>query len=203
MNLAARVKNILVNPRDEWQVIDRETPATRELYMQYIVPLAAIGPVSSVIGMSLVGVRVPFAGTFRISFGLALTHGVVSYALSLVGVYVMALIVNALAPTFAGQKDMNQALKVIAYSSTAAWLAGIFSLIPSIGFLGLLGLYSLYLLYRGLPVLMKAPEEKAMLYTVVVVICAVVVLAAFGLISGAFLPMPEFPGMPGPGPGGR
>jgi len=89
-------------------------------------------------------------------------------------VFVLALIIDALAPTFGGQKNPIQALKVAAYSATAAWVAGIFGLIPALGFLGLLGLYSLYLLFLGLPILMKAPEDKAMGYTLVVIVAAIV-----------------------------
>lgn len=191
MNLVERAKNILFRPGDEWQVIEKETVSTSALYTGYIIPLALIGPVSSIIGLSVLGVTIPMAGTIRIPFFSALTHGIVSFVLSLASVYILALIVDGLAPVFSGRKNMNQALKVTAYSSTAAWLAGIFSLIPMLAILSLLGLYSLYLLYRGLPVLMKAPQEKAVPYTVVVVICAIVILFIMAVISSALIPMSE------------
>ena len=185
MNIVERAKNILFRPGEEWQVIENETVSTSALYTGYIIPLALIGPVCSIIGLSVFGMTIPMAGTIRISFISALTHGIMSFVLSLVNVYILALVVDGLAPIFSGQKNMNRALKVTAYSSTAAWLAGIFSLIPILAILSLLGLYSLYLLYRGLPVLMKAPQEKAPLYTVVVVICAIVIFFIMAAISSA------------------
>jgi hypothetical protein len=100
----------------------------------------------------------------------------VSYLLTLVVVYVLVLIIDALAPSFDGTKSQIQALNVAAYSATAGWLAGIFAVIPWLGILGILGLYSLYLLYLGLPVLMKAPKERALGYTVVVIAAAVVLM---------------------------
>jgi Yip1 domain len=110
--------------------------------------------------------------------------------LTLIVVYVLALIIDALAPTFSGTKSQIQALKVAAYSYTAAWLAGIFALVPGLRFLGILGLYSLYLLYTGLPVLMKSPAEKALGYTVVVILCGIVLSVIIGLVASRFMAMP-------------
>lgn len=188
MALIERVKNILLKPKTEWPVIDAETTDTASLYMGYIIPLAAIGPVAGAIGMSMVGISMPFAGTFRMPLGTALVHAVVSYGLALAMVYVMALIVNALATTFGGKQNLIQALKVMAYAMTAAWVVGILSLIPMLSLLGLLGaLYSLYLLYLGLPVLMKTPPEKALAYTIVVIVCGIVISVIIGWISSMML----------------
>lgn len=201
MNIGERVKNILLQPKSEWQIISAEKTTIAELYKSYIVLLAAIGPIASIIGMSIVGVSMPFVGTYRVPLSTSISHAVVNYALTLVGVYVLSLIINALASTFSGEKDSIQALKVAAYSSTAAWLAGIFALIPMLSLLGLVGLYSLYLLYLGLPALMKAPQEKAVIYTVVVVISAIVIFFIVGAISNAFISIPSspmhMPGVPG------
>ena len=111
MDLVERAKRILLQPGQEWQAINTEAVTTADLYRSYIVPLAAIGPVASIIGMSVVGVSVPFFGTYRVPFATALGHAVVSYVLTLVGVYVLALIINALAPTFAGREERHAGLE--------------------------------------------------------------------------------------------
>jgi hypothetical protein len=187
MALPERVKRILLTPKEEWQVIDSEPATLASLYTGYIIPLAAIGPVAQAIGYSAFGVSVPFMGTYRTPIGSAITGAVVTFALTLVGVYVLALVIDALAPTFNGTRNQIQALKVAAYSSTASWLAGIFALIPGLRVLGILGLYSLYLLYLGLPVLMKSPAEKALGYTVVVILAAIVLFMLVGLVAGRFV----------------
>jgi ABC-type proline/glycine betaine transport system permease subunit len=187
MSLMARAKNILLQPKTEWPVIAGEQATTGSLYTGYIIPLAAIGPIASIIGWSVFGFSVPFVGSIRYPIGISLRNGVVIYALSLVGVFVLALIIDALAPTFGGQKNQIQALKTSAYSYTAAWVAGIFNLIPSIALLGLLAaLYSCYLLFLGLPVLMKAPEDKAVGYTAVVIIVAIVLYFVIGAVVAQF-----------------
>jgi Yip1 domain len=190
MALMDRVKNILLTPKTEWQVIDAESTTVGDLYKGYIMPLAAIGPIAQAIGWSVFGMRVPFLGSYRTPVGTAITQAVVTYVLTLIGVYVLAVVIDKLAPTFSGVSSQIQAFKVAAYSLTAAWVAGIFSLIPALSILGILGIYSLYLLYLGLPVLMKSPPEKALGYTVVVILCAIVLSILIGVVAGMFVRVP-------------
>lgn len=195
MNLVERAKNILIQPKSEWGVIATESTSAPELYKGYIMPLAAIGPLASIIGMSLVGISLPFmGGTYRVPLTNSITHAIASYILMLVGVFIIALIINTLAPTFGGEKNQTQALKVAAYASTPSWVAGIVMLLPMLGIIALLAaLYGIYLLYLGLPVLMKAPSEKAVGYTAIVVVGAVVVMIVIGAISGLLMPAPSMP----------
>ncbi|MDZ3830842.1 MAG: Yip1 family protein [Sphingopyxis sp.] len=179
-----RAKNMVLKPQESWAAIDGEAATVQSIYVPYVLVLAAIGPVAQFIGgqafgFSLLGV------TYRPPMGSALATMILSYGFALASVYIVALVIDALAPTFGGQKNPIQALKVAAYSATAGWLAGIFGLVPALAVLGLLGLYSLYLLYLGLPMLMKAPPEKALGYTAVVVLVAAVVIILVGAIVGA------------------
>jgi hypothetical protein len=192
MNIMERVKNLLLQPTQEWAVIDTELGTAADLYTSYIIPLAAIGPIASVIGWSLLGIKLPFGGSYRVPLINAVGHAVTTFVLALVGTYVLALIIDALALSFGGTKNDFQALKVAAYSSTAAWLAGIFNLIPALAFLQISGLYSVYLLYLGLPILMKAPQEKALPYTGVVIMAAIVVFGVIGVVSSCFIPYPAY-----------
>jgi hypothetical protein len=190
MILTERVKNILVQPNQEWRVIEKEAASVSDLYTSYIMPLAAIGPVASIIGLSVVGISSPLGGTYRVSFGTSLGHAVVTYVMALAGVYVLGLIIDALAPTFSGTKNNMQAFKVAAYSITPSWLVGIFNLLPGLAFLQIFGLYSLYLLYLGLPVLMKSPGDKTLAYTVVAIIAAMVIFVIIAAVGNSFISYP-------------
>ena len=174
MNLVERVKAILLNPRAEWPVIERETGEPSYLFANYVAILAAIPAVAMFIGYSFSGFGI----------GHALILAIFSYLVSCGAWYVGALIVDGLAPTFGGVKNFQQALKLSAYSSTAVWLAGIFNLIPPLSFLAILGLYSIYLLWLGLPPLMKCPQEKATPYTAAVFAIVFVLLIIITVILG-------------------
>lgn len=173
--LIARVKGILLTPKTEWPVIAGEPTTVGDLYKGYIVWLAAIPPLAA------------FLVTMRFSASLALSQLIVTYALSLAMVYVVALIVDALAPTFGGTKDRVQALKTVAYCYTASWVAGIAAVLPFISLLIMLvaGIYGIYLLYLGLPHTMKCPQEKAAGYTAVIIIVVIVLSFLIGAVVAA------------------
>jgi hypothetical protein len=188
MGLVERVKNICLTPKTEWPVIAAETTATGSLIAGYVLPLAAIGAISAFIGGSLIGHSLPFMGTYRTPMVAGLGIAVFTFVMAIVGVFIISLIINLLAPSFGGEKNSQQALKVAVYCYTPAWVAGVFHIIPGLGIVALLAsLYGLYLLYLGLPRLMKCPEDKAIGYTVVVVICAIVLSVVISLVGGLFL----------------
>lgn len=189
MNLVERAKKIILQPKQEWEAIAAEPTTVQQLFTGYVMILAAIPAIASFIGYSIVGIGV-FGATYRVPLGSGVAYLVLSYVLSLGAVYLLALIIDALAPQFAGQKNFIQALKVAAYCPTAWWLAGVFSVIPALSILGLLGLYSLYLLYTGLPILMKTPEDKSIPYTVVILIAVIVLAVVIATVAGLAIPGP-------------
>ena len=198
-SLVARVKNILMKPKEEWAVIDVEQTSIQKLFVGYILILAAIGPIASMIGGLVFGYSAgwgAFAVSWRPSVGGAISGAVVSYVLSLIGVVVLALVIEFLAPQFGGQKDRVQAFKVAAYSMTAAWVAGIFGIVPALAGLAVLGgLYGIYLLWLGLPRLMRVPEDKALVYFIVVIVVALVVNAVAMTVAGSVMAMGRVGGL--------
>jgi hypothetical protein len=180
--LVARVKGILLSPSTEWPIIAAEASSSGAIYGRYVAPLATIGVIAGLIGHTIIGYNIPLLGHLGIGIGIA--GAVVKYVLAFVGVFVVAWLVDMLAPTFGGQRDSLRALKVTAYSYTPAWVAGILHLVPALGVLALLaGLYGLYLLYIGLPVLMRCPKEKSIGYTIVLILCAIVVSVVISILS--------------------
>lgn len=180
MALVDRVKNILLTPKTEWPKIAEEAATPQSIYVGYVMILAAIGPIAMLIRGSLFGAAV----------------AILSYAIALGITFLLALIVDALAPTFGAEKNFNQSLKLVAYSSTAVWVAGIFHLIPFLG--GIIGLlaaiYTFYTFYLGLPVMKKCPADKAVAYTIVIVICGFVLGA---VLSGLLMSLVVGGGMMG------
>jgi Yip1-like protein len=190
MNLVDRAKKIILQPKQEWQVIAAEPQTLQSLYTQYVMILAAIPAVAAFIGFSLIGMS-GFGASYRIPIAAGVAHMIVSYVLSLGMVYVLALVIDALAPTFGGTKNFMQALKVAAFAPTASWLAGIFYIIPALGILAVIGgLYSLYLLYAGLSPLMKTAEDKSIPYTVVIILAAIVLTVVVSFVSALVIPSP-------------
>ena len=184
--LIERVKGIVLSPKTEWEKIAAEPADVKSLFTGYAMILAAIPAVCGLIGSTLIGVSLPIVGTIRTPIAAALVQLVLTYVLGLVVIYVVALIVDALAPTFDGQKNSIQALKLVVYSSTPVWLAGVFALVPLLSVLGILAaLYGLYLLYIGLTPLMKNPQDKSIGYTALIIVCYIVLAIIVGVVIAA------------------
>lgn len=201
MNLVDRAKDIILKPAVSWIAIEQESTDFRQLYVPYMLALAAIPAVAGFIGMSIFGF-----GGFGVSMRIPVVTGVglmvSQYVMTLVMVFAWGWLINMLAKTFGGQANLLNAVKLTVYSSTAAMVAGVFQAIPGLSILAMLGgVYSLYLMYLGLPVLMKNPKEKSVAYIVVAaivgIICSVVVSSA----SSIFMPsrMSPMSGMTGAG----
>jgi hypothetical protein len=182
MNLVERVKGILLQPKAEWPAIAREPGDFGYLFTNYVAIVAAIPPVCTFIGTSLIGF-----GGMRLGFFAGLMYAVVTYVLSIVGVFVVAYVIDYLAGMFDGQKNLDNAMRVSAYAPTAAWVAGVFNLIPFLGFLAILGLYSIYLLHTGIAELMRPSPGKAIIYTVAVIVAVFVIyLVLFSIVGALF-----------------
>jgi hypothetical protein len=166
MKLIERVKAIVLRPRSEWKVIEQEPETLPDLLVSYVAILAAIPEVARFVGQSFIGGYAPL--------GQSLIRAVVVYLVTFAMVYIIAGVIDLLAPRFGGEKNFPNAVKLSVYSHTPLWLAGIFLLIPGLNFLLILGVYGVYLLWTGLPLLMRVPTEKALPYAVVVTACALI-----------------------------
>jgi hypothetical protein len=188
MDLVERVKSICLKPKETWGVVKGEQTTIKELYSSYAAILALIPPIATFIGFSLVGMRMPFFGTFRQPIVHGLFHGAVYYVLSLVGIYVTAYIAVKLAPSFNSTQDLTSAMKAVVYSYTPVWIVSIVDIIPSLSILAAIaGLYSLYLLYVGLPELMETPPDKRVGYVVAVIVVSIIVMIIISVVAGLFL----------------
>lgn len=184
-NLVSRVVGILTRPATEWDVIRGETTDTRSLFTGYALPLALIGPICGLLATLL------FLGMLGpIGIGGVLVGGIVVAALGLVfaliAAFVLGLVIDGLASSFGAQPNRGQAMKVAVYSMTAGWVAGLLQLVPGVGGLLalLVSLYGIYLLYLGLKQVMGAPQDKAIVYTLVVVVIMAVIYVVIGMIVG-------------------
>jgi hypothetical protein len=168
--LLARVQAILLTPRSAWPQIATEAATVQGLYTGYIAWLAAIPVLCGLLAWN----------------SASLNALVIAYLASLVAAYIVAILIDSLAPSFGGQRDATQAMKLVAYSSTASWIAGVGALIPLVGWIVELAgsAYSVYLLYLGLPVLMRCPPERTLMYTIVIVVLTLVLFGVLGAVLG-------------------
>jgi hypothetical protein len=170
MNLVERAKNIITTPKTEWAVVASEEPNIQQILIGYVFPLALIPAIASIIGFGVLG------SALIKSFSWGIAMGLVQLISTFVTVYLAALVINMLAPSFGSEKNMGKAMQLVAYSYTPAWVGGILNIIPFLSWLGaLFGLYGLYLMYLGLPFTMKTPQDKNVVYLIVSIIVLIII----------------------------
>jgi hypothetical protein len=177
--ILSRAWGLLSEPRREWRQIQAEETTVPNILIGYVAPLAAIPPLASLIG------AYAFEREFAGDLGAALIRAVVTWVVSVALVYFLGFLINALADNFDGDRDELAAHKIAAYSLTPAFISGLFSLWPPLWWLSLFALAAMvFLMYRGLPILMKAPEERALAYAATVTVAAMIAgIVLFSLAS--------------------
>ena len=187
MSLQTRVLAILTKPVDVWRTIAAEPATVEGLLRGYAAPLAAIPAIAQFIGFSLIGITVPvFGGALRIGIVRSFANAVVGWVFALVGAWIAALVIEKLAPTFQSRGTTAQALKLVVYSMTPVWVAGVLNLMPVLAVLVIIAaLYAVYLFYLGLPPIMSTPSEKVIPYMVVSAIVIIVISICLGAITAA------------------
>jgi Yip1 domain len=188
MDIVARAKAITLSPALTWPVIEAENHDFKSLFVPYMLILAAIPAVASFIGLSIIGMG-GFGFNFRIPIASGLAMMVTTYILTLAMTFGMGWLTSVLAPTFGGQSNLVQGLKLAVFGGTPMMLAGVLNAVPALGVIGLLvALYSLYVMYLGLPILMKNPKEKTVVYMVVLIIASIIAGVILSMVSRAFTP---------------
>jgi hypothetical protein len=187
-NLQTRVVNILKDPKSEWPVIAAESTDVGRLYLEYIIPLSAIPVVASFIGMMWVGSALVATGVTTGGLMWWLGFSIATYVLGLVGIYIDAVVIEWLAPKFKSSGSRVDALKLVAYSMTPVWIAGILQLVPLLGILAIVaGIYAIYLCYLGLPHVMKTPPDQVVIFMIVAAVVILVVQMVLGAILAAVM----------------
>jgi len=167
--ILSRAYGLLREPKKEWEQIRAEETTVPNILIGYVAPLAAIPPVCDLIGSTL------FNRMLQVEPGDALVRAVITWVVTIALVYLLGFLINALADMFDAERDELSAHKIAAYSLTPAFLSGVFSLWPPLWWLSLFALAAMvFLMYRGLPILMKAPAEKALSYAATLTVAAAV-----------------------------
>ena len=185
--LVERAKGILMKPAMEWTAIAGESTEPKQVLLAYALPLMLIGPIAGLIGGQLFGYNLLLT-TVRPSIGYAVGSAIFGLVMAIISLFIVSFVANVASPKFGGKDSFPAAFRLVAYSMTAAWVAAILGLIPSLALIGaLLGLYSFYLFYLGATPVMGVPQDKAVTYTVVTVVAVIVLYLIVSAITATVL----------------
>lgn len=186
MNIIERVKNIITSPKTEWDTIAGEDQNLASVITTYIVPLALAGAVCTFIGYGFIGMSIGFFKMKGIEWGIKMA--VIQFVSVLIGAVVTTYVVDALAPSFGSEKNINKSAQIVAYSYTPSLVGAFLTILPVISLLGsLFGLYGIYLVYLGLGPMKKTPDDKKVIYMIITFVVLIVISMVVGTILGSIL----------------
>jgi hypothetical protein len=187
MNLVTRAKNMISNPKVEWNIVAAEQPNVNQIIMQYVLPLVLLGAIAAFIGYGLIGFG--FMGVHVGGMSWGLYYAIQKLVLGILSVFITAYVVDLLAPSFASEKDFGRSVQLVAYGATPGLIAALFAILPVIAAIVAIacGIYSIYLWYLGLGPIKKTPEDKKVVYLVVTFLALIVVYVLIGMILSRLL----------------
>jgi len=173
--VALRAKEVLTQPQNIWQTIKNEGQSVKDTYQNYLFVMAAVPALCGFIGTILV-----YGTVFSNLLGQAIFYGF------MLGVpYLIAIVIEQLAPHFEGKAERNEAFNLAVYSNTPGYAVGLLALIPNatIGLVGsLLALYGIYIFLQGVPQMTTVPAKHAMKLTLAVAAIMIVIQIILWLI---------------------
>lgn len=186
-NIIDRAKNIMFQPKKEWDVISQEEPSLNKVVLTYYIPLLLIPTIAQIIGWGLIGKKVSimmYSYTIK-DWNIGITSGIASFITSILALFVLAFLIDVLAPSFKSEKNFNRSLQLAAYSYTPSLVFGIFHIIPALSVIvTLAGIYGLVLLYLGLKPVKRTPSESVVGYFIVIILAAILTFLLIGFIIG-------------------
>lgn len=184
-NLVQRVINIITKPKVEWAVIESEQPNAIKMIGGYALILALVPAVSVFFKYSIIGFSV--MGYTTRSIGSGIQNGLVQLLTAVVGVYLLAWVIDQLGPSFDSEKNFGRSLQLAVYSLTPQWIAGILLLFSTGAsmLVMIIGLYAIYLLAVGMPILKNTPKDKVVGYVALTIISMIVIWLVLALILAA------------------
>lgn len=191
MSLVDRAKNMILTPKTEWLVVDAETPDPPKILTGYVIPLVLLGAAAAFIGYGLIGFSMLGVKIAGINWGIY--YAVNQIIMGIASVYITAFVVDALAPSFGSEKNFGKSFQLVAYGATPSLLAGIFAILPMLASIAGLAavIYTVYIWYIGIGPLKRTPEDKRVVYLVIIFIVLIVVYAIIGVVMSRVL-MPLF-----------
>jgi hypothetical protein len=177
--LFGRMMGMLFAPRAEWARIATEATPTARLYTTFIAPLALLDALVALVHVTSGPLHVPFSGA-------VITASLV-FCFGLLGIFIVAAIIDAVAPFFGAASNRRLASAIAAYASTPIWLAMVFVPFPTLwAALQVLAVsYHTWLLYLGLRQLMRAARDRVLGYATTVVLCTILLEIVFAIASTA------------------
>jgi len=183
------VRGLFSAPKASLAKVEVENKSINQIYKQYLLILVALPAIGTFIGTSIVGMSIPFVGTYRVPFFSGLISQIIYYFLMLGMVYVYALVLQKVAASFGGNNSLQKSFQLVAFSMVPVFVGGILNVVPMLGLLGILfAVFTLYLFYLGIPLFTGVEEAKRLLVFIITLVVGLILAVIISMIVSLFTP---------------
>ena len=188
METLRRIVYLIFRPAAEWDAIAGEKTSVDLLLRHYILPLALLAPVATVIGMKTFDREWDPVHGFLVPAEQILTAGTATYFATVGSILVLAAIFTLIAPMFGVTRDYLAALKVATYGAIPLMLTGATLFLPVMAIVAMVGLcHTLFLFWIGVRRVLNVPPgteaEFVGISLVLLTFLSVLIGAAAGAIG--------------------
>ncbi len=191
---------LITEPDSEWSNIRNTPSGLLQLYLGQIIWLAALPALCTYIGTTRIGWSLPGSDHIvRLTSESATAMALLAWLAIIVGVATMGWFIHWMSGNFGSNPTLADCNAFSGYIAFPLFVAGICGLYPSIwlticaGTIGAAA--SAYMLFKGLPVFMKIPPERAFIYANSILCIGLVVLVSMMITTVIFWGMgigPEY-----------
>jgi hypothetical protein len=182
--LLKRVRNILLHPEEEWQVIQAEPASYGSVILRYVAPLAALVPISTVMHWIIFDRKIPNGALWLSFFKYLLLSNLLWFCMDIINVVVTGVVISTIMAITDSQWRGLFGLRLAAYSFTPLFLVGFLALIPYMAWSLVPGiLYGIYILYRGIGTLSSVRGMKSVLYAGMSFLAAAVIVGVMNIFE--------------------
>ncbi len=181
-----RIVYLVFRPTEEWDRIATETTSVDVLLRFYILPLALLAPIATIVGMKTFNREWDPVHGYLVPADQILAAGTVTFFGTVGSIFVLAAIFVVIAPMFGARRDYLAALKVATFGAIPVMLAGATLFVPAMAIIGMVGLcHTLYLIWIGVRRVLNVPDGGAAEFVGVSIVMLMFVSTFIGAAAGA------------------
>ncbi len=191
---------MFINPEKEWSAIRKQDRSMLAEFLTHVPFIVLLPTLAFYYGVTEVGWQIGKREIIQLSDASAFGLCFLSYGAALVGIWVFAQFINWMAATYSDEPiNTHHGMALAVYTTLPIMLAGVAGAYPSIWFnascMLVAGAYSIFLIYRGMPILMNIPKDRAFMYSssvVTVALCLLVSMRVGTVLMWSMVIGPEY-----------
>ena len=148
MEALRRITYLVFRPAAEWERIAAERTSVDELLRRYILPLAALAPIATFIGMKVFDRAWDPDQGYLVPADQIFSAAATTFFATIASIFALAAIMVLIAPMYRRRPDFLSALKVSAHGASPLLLSGVVLVLPVMVVVSMVALCYTLFLYR-------------------------------------------------------